>query len=63
MVFLHYVLHLIQIFLGELVAVFKDGLDLVVNRVKRIEILLLKVPLLGLVCQQWYFIGNFLIGN
>lgn len=61
MVLLHYVLHLVQIFLGEFIAVLKDGLDLVVNRVEGIKILLLKVPLLCLISQQWYFIGDFLI--
>lgn len=61
MVFLHYVLDLVEVFLGQLVAVFEDGLDLVVDCVEGIEVFLLEVPFLRLVGQQGDFICDFLV--
>lgn len=61
MVFLHDVLDLVEIFLGEFVAIFENGLDLVVNSVEGVEVFLLEVPLLGLVSQQRYLVGDLLV--
>lgn len=61
MIFLHYVLDLIEVFLGEFVTVLEDTLDLVIDGIERIEILFLKMTFLGLVGQQRDLIGDFLI--
>ena len=61
MVLLHYVLHLVQVLLGQLVAVLEDGLDLVVDGVEGVEVLLLEVPLLRLVGQQRDLVGDLLV--
>lgn len=61
MIFLHNVFDLIEIFFGELIAVLEDTLDLVIYGIERIEILFLKMTLLGLICQQRDFICYFLI--
>ena len=61
MVLLHYVLHLVQVLLGQLVAVLEDGLDLVVDGVEGVEVLLLEVPLLRLVRQQRDLVGDLLV--
>jgi hypothetical protein len=61
MVFFHYVLDLIEVFLGEFVTVLEDTLDLVIDRIEGVEILFLEMTLLGLVGQQRDLICYFLI--
>lgn len=51
MVFLHDVLDLVEVFLGQFIAIFEDGLDLVINCIEGIKVLLLKVSFLGLIGQ------------
>jgi hypothetical protein len=61
MIFLHYVLYLVQILLRKLIAVFEDVLNLVVNSIEGVEVFLLEMPLLGLVSQQRNLVCDFLV--
>lgn len=60
-ILLHDILDLIEVFLGELIAVFEDGLDFVVDGVERVEVLLLEVALLRLVGQQRDLVGDLFV--
>ncbi len=61
MIFFHDVSDLIEVFLGQFIAVLKDRFNFVVDGVERVEILLLEMPLLGLVGQQRDFVCYLLV--
>lgn len=61
MIFFHDVFDLIQIFLGEFIAVLENCLDLVVDCVEGVEVFLLEVPLLRLIRQQRYLVSDLLV--
>lgn len=61
MVLLHDVFDLVEVLLGQLVAVLEYRPDFVVNHVERVKVLFLEMPLFGLINEQWYFVGDFFI--
>ena len=60
-VLLHNVLHLVETLLRQLIAPLEDEPDLVIDRVERVEVLLLEGALLGLIDQQGDLIGDLLV--
>ena len=61
MVLFHNVFDLVQVFFWELITVFKNATNFVVYSVKWVKVLLLKMALLGFVCEQRNLISYFFI--
>ena len=61
MILFHDILDLVEVFLGEIVAVLEDASDFMIDVIEGVEVLFLEMPLFGLVGEEGDLIGDLLV--